>query len=264
MSEKPQYYSTLTEAGAALDAAARVSGTPVRLTHIAVGDGAGDVPDPDPQATSLRREICRRPVERIFVDPDNPCLFWLELTLPTDVGGFWIREIGILAATDEGMVLFAVGSHAPYYKAKLDSGLASEHTIRIGITVSSEAVVEMRVSSAVYVTREELEALREELLAGLAAATDLHAAVAGLQEQVARLASRLTACQIGQARTIATPAAPSGSAGSGSSGALDPAGETIAPGVTVAPLTLVTAGGHAPRRAALAVLLDEHQPLTTE
>lgn len=252
MSEKPQYYSTLTEAGAALDAAARVSGTPVRLTHIAVGDGAGDVPDPDPQATSLRREICRRRVERIFVDPDNPCLVWLELTLPTDVGGFWIREIGIFAATDEGMVLFAVGSHAPYYKAKLDSGLASEHTIRIGITVSSEAVVEMRVSSAVYVTREELEALREELLAGMAAA------VAGLQEQVARLASRLTACQVGQARTIATPVAPSGS------GALDPAGETIAPGVTVAPLTLVTAGGHAPRRAALAVQLDDHQPLTTE
>lgn len=258
MSEKPQYYSTLTEAGAALDAAARVSGTPVRLTHLAVGDGAGDVPDPDPQATGLRREICRRPVERIFVDPENPCLFWLELTLPTDVGGFWIREIGVFAATDEGMVLFAVGNHAPYYKAKLDSGLASEHTIRIGITVSSEAVVEMRVSSAVYVTREELEALREELLARMAASSGLHTAVAGLQEQVARLASRLTACQIGQARTIATPAAPSGS------GALDPAGETIAPGVTVAPLTLVTAGGRAPRQAALAVLLDDHQPLTTE
>lgn len=258
MSEKPQYYSTLTEAGAALDAAARVSGTPVRLTHIAVGDGAGDVPDPDPQATGLRREICRRPVERIFLDPENPCLFWLELTLPTDVGGFWIREIGVFAATDEGMVLFAVGNHAPYYKAKLDSGLASEHTIRIGITVSSEAVVEMRVSSAVYVTREELEALREELLARMAASSGLHTAVAGLQEQVARLASRLTACQIGQARTIATPAAPSGS------GALDPAGETIAPGVTVAPLTLVTAGGRAPRQAALAVLLDDHQPLTTE
>ena len=165
---------------------------------------------------------------------------------------------GIFAATDEGMVLFAVGSHAPYYKAKLDSGLASEHTIRIGITVSSEAVVEMRVSSAVYVTREELEALREELLAGMAAASGLHAAVAGLQEQVARLASRLTACQIGQARGIATPAAPS------DSGTLDPAGETIAPGVTVAPLTLVTAGGHAPRRAALAVLLEEIQPSTTE
>lgn len=258
MSEKPQYYSTLTEAGAALDAAARVSGTPVRLTHIAVGDGAGDVPDPDPQATGLRREICRRPVERIFVDPENSCLFWLELTLPTDVGGFWIREIGVFAATDEGMVLFAVGNHAPYYKAKLDSGLASEHTIRIGITVSSEAVVEMRVSSAVYVTREELEALREELLARMAASSGLHTAVAGLQEQVARLASRLTACQIGQARTIATPAAPSGSS------ALDPAGETIAPGVTVAPLTLVTAGGRAPRQAALAVLLEEIKSSTTE
>lgn len=258
MSEKPQYYSTLTEAGAALDAAARVSGTPVRLTHIAVGDGAGEVPDPDPQATGLRREICRRPVERIFVDPENPCLYWLELTLPADVGGWWIREIGVFAASDEGMVLFAVGNHAPYYKAKLDSGLASEHTIRIGITVSSEAVVEMRVSSAVYVTREELEALREELLADIAAASGLHAAVSGLQEQVARLAARLTACQIGQARTRATPAAPSGA------DALNPAGETIAPGVTVAPLTIVDAGGRAPRQAALAVLLDEHQPSTTE
>lgn len=262
MSEKPQYYSTLTEAGAALDAAARVSGTPVRLTHIAVGDGAGEVPDPDPQATGLRREICRRPVERIFLDPENPCLFWLELTLPTDVGGFWIREIGVYAATDEGMTLFAVGNHAPYYKARLDSGLASEHTIRMGITVSSEAVVEMRVSSAVYATHEELEALREELLAGMETASGLHAAVAGLQEQVARLASRLTACQIGQARTLATPAAmPAAPSGSG---ALNPAGESIAPGVTVAPLTIVDAGGCAPRQAALAVLLDDHQPITTE
>ena len=261
--DTPEYFCLLTSVGAALEAAAHAAGRPVRLTAMSVGDGNGAVPVPDPAAAALAHEVYRRPIDSLSQDEEDPNICWAHIVIPATEGGFWIREFGVWAEPleeDGEPVLYAYGNHAPFYKLTSVLGQATTHELSVPIIMSGTADVKIVVSEAGYATREELEALREELLARISAATDLHAAVAGLQEQVARLASRLTACQIGQARTLATPAATPGTP-SGAD-ALDPAGESIAPGVTVAPLTIVDAGGRAPRQAALAVLLDEHQPAT--
>lgn len=262
--EAPKYYAVLTDAGAALEARALAEGKGIVLTHIAVGDANLETVTPDPAVTRLVHEVHRRPIDARSRDEDDPKVTLLHATIPADVGGFWINELGVIGHLegDEEEILYAYANHGRYYKMLPQDGQTITHELTIPIVQSTDARIVIEVADDGYATRAELEALREELLAGMEAATGLHAAVAGLQEQVARLAARLTACQIGQARTIATPAAtPAAPSGAG---ALNPAGESIAPGVTVAPLTIVEAGGCAPRQAALAVLLDDHQPITTE
>lgn len=152
----PTYRCVLTEGGAALDAKARATGIPVRLTHIAVGDGNGTVPDPSESATALVHEVMRAGVERIYQDEQNPHIIWLEMTIPATSGGWWIREVGVYATTDEGMVLFAVGNHAPYHKVIVSSGMAEEHTLKIPVIVSSDTVVSLTLNSAVLATLKEV------------------------------------------------------------------------------------------------------------
>ena len=98
-----------------------------------------------------------------YVDSANPCQFWIEATIPADMGGWWIREVGIFATTSKGMVLFAVGNHAPYHKSLASSGLATEHTVRIPVLVTSDAVIEIKVDSSVYATKADLDEMRGTL-----------------------------------------------------------------------------------------------------
>lgn len=249
----PQYFCLVTAEGAALDARARVSGLPLRLTHIGVGDasdGAGyTTPVPDAAATRLRHECCRLPVERIFVDDDNPCLFWLEATIPADVGGWWITEVGVYAReggadeehpdNDDGCVLFAVGNHAPYYKVRATDGIAVEHTVRVPVTVSSASVVSLEIDSAVFVTREEFEAALARLENG-----PLGNVIAGLQREVAVLAHRLFLHEL------------AGRSGGSVMPFLTPSGVPWAEGARVAPLTLLQNGADVPGAAFKICLMD--------
>lgn len=61
------------------------------------------------------------------------------------------------------MVLFVVGNHAPYHKSLASSGLATEHTVRIPVLVSSDAVIEIKVDSSVYATKADLDEMRGTL-----------------------------------------------------------------------------------------------------
>ena len=70
---------------------------------------------------------------------------------------------GIFATTSKGMVLFVVGNHAPYHKSLASSGLATEHTVRIPVLVSSDAVIEIKVDSSVYATKADLDEMRGTL-----------------------------------------------------------------------------------------------------
>lgn len=207
--EAPKYYAVLTDAGAALDARALAEGKGIVLTHIAVGDANLETVTPDPAVTRLVHEVHRRPIDARSRDEDDPKVTLLHATIPADVGGFWINELGVIGHLegDEEEILYAYANHGRYYKMLPQDGQTITHELTIPIVQSTDARIVIEVADDGYATRQELlqlsgvvEDLREELLAGMAAASDMHAAVAGLQEQVARLASRLTACQIGQAR----------------------------------------------------------------
>ncbi|EPR5989609.1 phage tail protein, partial [Escherichia coli] len=117
---------------------------PVRLTHMAVGDGGGALPTPDSKQTRLVHEVWRHTVNRVILDATHQNRIITELVIPPETGGFWIREIGVF---DEHGDLIAVGNTAESYKPTVAEGSGRAQTFRTILTVSSTATVALTVDN---------------------------------------------------------------------------------------------------------------------
>ena len=149
------YYALLTTIGAGKLANATALGTSLKITQLAVGDGGGNVPTPDASRTNLVNEVRRAPLNRLSVDPANSSQIIAEQVIPEDVGGWWIREMGLY---DEVGALIAYANCAPSYKPQLAEGSGRTQTVRIVLIVSNAASVELKIDpSVVLATREYVD-----------------------------------------------------------------------------------------------------------
>ena len=140
-----KFKTVITDTGAKkLAQAAAPDGKPVRLTHMAVGDGGGTLPTPDSKQTRLVHEVWRHTVNRVFLDATHQNRIIAELVIPPETGGFWIREIGVF---DEHGDLIAVGNTAESYKPTVAEGSGRVQTFRTILTVSSTATVALTVDN---------------------------------------------------------------------------------------------------------------------
>ncbi|HGT5839985.1 TPA: tail fiber protein [Escherichia coli] len=136
-----KFRTLITDIGLAkLAATTAPGGRPVRLTHMAVGDGNGELRQPQKNQTSLYNEVWRQSVNRVFTDPENPNRLIAELVIPPETGGFWVREIGVF---DDTGTMIAVGNTAESYKPTREEGSGRAQIFRAVITVTSDAVVEL-------------------------------------------------------------------------------------------------------------------------
>ncbi|EMX5272880.1 phage tail protein [Escherichia coli] len=140
-----KFKTVITDTGAKkLAQAAAPDGKPVRLTHMAVGDGGGTLPTPDSKQTRLVHEVWRHTVNRVILDATHQNRIIAELVIPPETGGFWIREIGVF---DEHGDLIAVGNTAESYKPAVAEGSGRAQTFRTILTVSSTASVALTVDN---------------------------------------------------------------------------------------------------------------------
>ncbi|EOD1512330.1 tail fiber protein [Escherichia coli] len=140
-----KFKTVITDTGAKkLAQAAAPDGKPVRLTHMAVGDGGGTLPTPDSKQTRLVHEVWRHTVNRVILDATHQNRIIAELVIPPETGGFWIREIGVF---DEHGDLIAVGNTAESYKPAVAEGSGRAQTFRTILTVSSTATVALTVDN---------------------------------------------------------------------------------------------------------------------
>ncbi|MCM4194165.1 tail fiber protein, partial [Escherichia coli] len=140
-----KFKTIITDTGAKkLAQAAAPDGNPVRLTHMAVGDGGGTLPTPDSKQTRLVHEVWRHTVNRVILDATHQNRIIAELVIPPETGGFWIREIGVF---DEHGDLIAVGNTAESYKPTVAEGSGRAQTFRTILTVSSTATVALTVDN---------------------------------------------------------------------------------------------------------------------
>ena len=103
------YYALLTTIGAGKLANAAALGTTLKITQLAVGDGGGNVPTPDASRTALVNEVRRAPLNQLSIDPANSAQIIAEQVIPEDVGGWWIRQMGLY---DEAGALIAYANCA--------------------------------------------------------------------------------------------------------------------------------------------------------
>ncbi|AMO80098.1 phage tail protein [Obesumbacterium proteus] len=155
-----KYKAVLTKIGAAKIAAATAGGTKINLTQMAVGDGGGTLPTPDPTQTKLIAEKHRAALNKVIVDPKHKNYLVAELVIPPEIGGFWMRELGLF---DEVGDLIAVSNMAESYKPLLSEGSGRTQTLRMVVIVSDMDTVNLLIdSSTVLATQEYVDEKLQE------------------------------------------------------------------------------------------------------
>ena len=155
-----KFYTLLTDIGAAKLASAAALGVPLKITHMAVGDGGGALPTPDAKQTALVNEKRRAALNMLYIDPQNSSQIIAEQVIPENEGGWWIREVGLF---DESGALIAVGNCPESYKPQLVEGSGRTQTVRMVLITSSTDNIILKIDPAVvlatrkYVDDEVLE-----------------------------------------------------------------------------------------------------------
>ncbi len=135
-------YSDFTSGGPTLD-----------ISHVAVGDQGGAEVALITNQADLLNELYRAHVSRVYNDPSNSSRKLIELTIPPNVGGFWIREASVVDVDGD---VVAVANLPSAFKADPASGSSSLRTIRLGLIVANVAGLTEAIldSSTVLATRE--------------------------------------------------------------------------------------------------------------
>ncbi len=174
-----KFYTLLTDIGAAKLASAAALGVPLKITHMAVGDGGGVLPTPDAKQTALVNEKRRAALNMLYIDPQNSSQIIAEQVIPENEGGWWIREVGLF---DESGALIAVGNCPESYKPQLAEGSGRTQTVRMVLITSSTDNITLKIDPAVVLaTRKyvddkvlELKVFVDDKMAKHLAAPDPH------------------------------------------------------------------------------------------
>ncbi|MDQ7098959.1 MULTISPECIES: phage tail protein [unclassified Serratia (in: enterobacteria)] len=135
-----KYKAIITTAGAAKIAAASAGGTQLKIVRMAVGDGNGTLPTPNPAQTKLVNEKYRAALNGLTIDKNLKNHILAEMIIPANVGGFWLREMGLY---DEAGTLIALSNMAESYKPKLEEGSGRTQTLRMILIVSSTDAIQV-------------------------------------------------------------------------------------------------------------------------
>ncbi|MEK2608496.1 phage tail protein [Pseudomonas shirazensis] len=176
-----QYYAILTNVGAAKQANADALGIAWRITQLGIGDGNGAEPTPNATQLALINEWRRAPLNQLKVDDKDPSIIVAEQVIPADIGGRWIREIGLYDADGD---LVAVANCPPTYKPLLSQGSGRTQVVRMSLVVSSASNVQLKIDpSVVLATREWVEGklAEQDTKPSVLVATTANIALSGLQ-----------------------------------------------------------------------------------
>lgn len=159
-----QFGGFLTNVGVAQQANSAALGLPWNITHMLIGDAGGEpgvAPDPTPKPTQagLVRQVHRAPLNALFQSPADPSVLVAELVLPPEIGGWWVRELGLEDAAGN---LVAVAKPPPSYKPLLVQGSGRTQTIRMHVVFGNVANITLKIDpSIVLATRDYVDKARE-------------------------------------------------------------------------------------------------------
>src|SRR5690606_16778821 len=104
-----------TDLGAAKIAAAIAADEQLAITQMAFGDGGGSETTPEPTQTELVNEVCRTTLNLLQKDHETENQFIAEGVIPPEIGGWFVREIGLF--DDEGDLIYVANFPSTYKPA---------------------------------------------------------------------------------------------------------------------------------------------------
>ena len=149
-----QYFAILTDYGTRAIAHALSQGQPLQLAKFAVGDGNGQAVTPTASATALVHQTHIAPVSAVSLDHRNNKQVIVELTIPENVGGFYIREMGVFDSQNK---LIAYANCPESFKPTESSGSGKVQVLRMILKVESSHAVTLSIdNSVIFVTRQQM------------------------------------------------------------------------------------------------------------
>ena len=149
-----QYFAILTDYGTRAIAHALSQGQPLQLTQFAVGDGNGQAVTPTASAAALVHQTHIAPVSAVSLDPRNNKQVIVELTIPENVGGFYIREMGVFDSQNK---LIAYANCPESFKPTESSGSGKVQVLRMILKVESSSAVTLSIDhSVIFITRQQM------------------------------------------------------------------------------------------------------------
>ena len=145
------YFTLLTKIGQASISNAVALNQKVNLTYVAIGDGNGSPTTPKESQTELVNEVYRAQVNQLTTDPDNPNYLIAEMIVPTNVGGWSVREVGLF---DDSENLIAIANFPETYKPKLEEGSGRDLVIRIILQVSNTNAVVLKIDPTIILASQ--------------------------------------------------------------------------------------------------------------
>ena len=144
----PDFYTVITDNGLRSLGLATSQGQNFSLTHAVVGDGNGALVMPNKSMTSLVHEVWRGVVSGVHSTEAEPNTLIFEFVIKADVGGFTIREVGLL---DENGELFCIGNFPETEKPVVADGSVRDLVIRLPLHFENAESVNLTVDTNVAV-----------------------------------------------------------------------------------------------------------------
>lgn len=156
-----QFYTILTNVGKAKVANAALLNNNVTLKTLKVGDGNGAYYNPTEEQKDLKNTVYTCNVGSVTVDTKNPNWIIAETIIPSNVGGFTIREVGLFD-TDGDMI--AIGKYPETYKPVVANGASKDLNVRTIFEVSNADKVTLNLDPSVIIaTKEDIENLQKQI-----------------------------------------------------------------------------------------------------
>lgn len=146
------FYTLLTNTGKGRIARSHAQNTALHLTTFAVGDGGDGYYDPDVNQDNLINETYRGNISKIYVDLEYENRLVVECAIPSDSGGYYIREIGIFDANKN---LFAIGRIPESYKPVEEEGSTRDFYVRVVLEVENLEDRQLIIDSNVSLVSSE-------------------------------------------------------------------------------------------------------------
>ncbi len=147
MPQEFEYFAILTNKGTEKMAAYLQSGKKIEIAFVSVGDGNGQIPMPDPARTALVNEVWRGPAQTVL-DQANKNVIKSTSVIPTDVGGWNVREIGLIDGEGE---LFAIANAPGYPKISIADGINNDMQVGMRVAVSNRDGIVVTVDGTVII-----------------------------------------------------------------------------------------------------------------
>ncbi len=155
-----QYGTKLTAKGAAALADCILEGTKLEITEIAVGDGGGAYYEPMTGQTALVHEVWRAKVLTCEKSVLNPNTMDIKGVIPSDAGGFVIREMGVF---DAAGTLIGVCNTPDMEKTDAASGAGGKLDLIMHLIVTDADAVQVVIKSSLdSVSLEDVRELLKE------------------------------------------------------------------------------------------------------